>query len=155
MELRASLLPKKKKLKAIREKIELIEDTIVRKGLEAKELDALIEEFQAFTGKDFYDKAYFRDLHSAMSIEECAEEAATQAAEKVEDIKKEELIFIVEKIMEADDDANYYLNLLEKNVPHPQVSNLIFWPNELGYDLHHEFTAEEIVNIALSYKEEK
>ncbi|GAB4403410.1 MAG: bacteriocin immunity protein [Microscillaceae bacterium] len=76
--------------------------------------------------------------------------AATPEAKRVEDIKKEELIWVVERIMEADKNTDYYLALLEKNVPDPAVSDLIFWPSERGYDS--DLSAEEIVTIALNHK---
>ncbi|MEH6972400.1 MULTISPECIES: bacteriocin immunity protein [unclassified Bacillus (in: firmicutes)] len=66
------------------------------------------------------------------------------------ELSKEELISLVKKIMnpELDDDtASEYIDLLEKNVPHPAPSDLIFWSDE-------DYTAEQIVEIALNYKEE-
>ncbi|KMM55698.1 hypothetical protein ACH95_18560 [Bacillus glycinifermentans] len=66
------------------------------------------------------------------------------------ELSKEELISLVKKIMnpELDDDTvSEYIDLLEKNVPHPAPSDLIFWSDE-------DYTAEQIVEIALNYKEE-
>lgn len=50
--------------------------------------------------------------------------------------------------MEADPDSDFYLRLLEANVLHPRVSDLIFWPPEELQDA----TAEEIVEAALKYR---
>ncbi|MCY8540106.1 bacteriocin immunity protein [Bacillus haynesii] len=64
-------------------------------------------------------------------------------------MSKEELISLVKKIMdpELDDDiVSEYIDLLEKNVPHPAPSDLIFWSDE-------DYSAEQIVEIALNYKE--
>ena len=66
----------------------------------------------------------------------------------MEKLNKEQLIELVKKIVnvegsEAEIDEMIYL--LERNVPHPGVSDLIFW-NEKNY------TPEQIIEIALSYK---
>lgn len=47
-----------------------------------------------------------------------------------------------------DEEVSEYIELLEKNVPHPAPSDLIFWSDE-------ELSPEEIVKVALAYKEEK
>ncbi|AFJ60769.1 hypothetical protein AR443_05675 [Bacillus velezensis] len=65
-------------------------------------------------------------------------------------MSKEELVSLVKKIMnpELEDEViGKYIDLLEENVPHPAPSDLIFWSDE-------EYTAEQIVEIALNYKEE-
>lgn len=46
-----------------------------------------------------------------------------------------------------DEKVSEYLDLLEKNVPYPAPSDLIFWSNE-------DYTAEQVVKIALNYKDE-
>ncbi len=62
---------------------------------------------------------------------------------------KEELIGLVEKIMNAEysseEEGEAWIKMLEENVADPNVTNLIFYPEE-------EMTAEEIVNKALAYK---
>ncbi|GMK38553.1 hypothetical protein PCCS19_16070 [Paenibacillus sp. CCS19] len=63
---------------------------------------------------------------------------------------KEELIEIVQKIMCAEgseEELDSLILLLEQNVPHPNVSDLIFWNEE-------ELSAEDVVEQALSYKRE-
>lgn len=37
------------------------------------------------------------------------------------------------------------IEVVERNVPHPEVSDLIYWNDE-------DFTPEQIVDIALAYK---
>ena len=59
-----------------------------------------------------------------------------------------ELIELVEKIMKSkgtEEEIDNMIEELERNVPHPEVSDLIFW-NEEG------LTPEQIVDMALSYK---
>ncbi|MEQ4725362.1 bacteriocin immunity protein [Nonomuraea sp. B19D2] len=81
-------------------------------------------------------------------LEELARDAARPERPKVSDITREELAEIVRRIMEANPDSDYYLRLLEANVLHPRVSDLIFWPPEELQDA----TAEEIVEAALRYR---
>ncbi|RXZ81744.1 hypothetical protein EBB07_13910 [Paenibacillaceae bacterium] len=45
----------------------------------------------------------------------------------------------------SDEEAGHWIDLLQMNVPHPDISNFIFWPEE-------ELTPEEIVEKALNYK---
>ncbi|MBU5267104.1 bacteriocin immunity protein [Virgibacillus proomii] len=66
-------------------------------------------------------------------------------------LSKEELVELVKKICNPklpDEEVSEYIELLEKNVPHPAPSDLIFWSDE-------ELSPEEIVKVALAYKEEK
>ncbi len=59
---------------------------------------------------------------------------------------KKELIDLVDKIKECDgteEEIEALIDLLNKNVPDPNVEDLIFY---------NELSSEEIVDIALSYK---
>ena len=62
---------------------------------------------------------------------------------------KEKLVELINKIMNAEyedqEEGNKLINLLEKNILDPNVSDLIFYPQT-------EMTAEEIVEKALAYK---
>ena len=61
-------------------------------------------------------------------------------------LSKEELIELVKKICDpklSDEEVSEYIDILEKNVPHPAPSDLIFWNDE-------ELSPEEIVEIALN-----
>ncbi|GAA3933498.1 hypothetical protein [Litoribacillus peritrichatus] len=63
-------------------------------------------------------------------------------------LNKEELIALVQKIMDctgSEEEQNEDLYLLQNNVPHPEVTDLIFWHRP-------ELSAEEVVEKALSYK---
>ena len=66
-------------------------------------------------------------------------------------LSKEELIELVNKICNpklSDEEISGYIDILEDNVPHPAPSDLIFWNEE-------DLSTEEVVNIALTYKDEK
>jgi hypothetical protein len=62
---------------------------------------------------------------------------------------RDELVQAVRRIVDADGseaELDSLLALVERNVPHPAVSDLIFYPPN-GTDL----SAEQIVEIALAY----
>lgn len=64
-------------------------------------------------------------------------------------LPKEELVELVKKICDPklpDEEVSEYIELLEKNVPHPAPSDLIFWSDE-------DLSPKDIVEIALAYKE--
>ena len=53
----------------------------------------------------------------------------------------------------TEDELNQMMDLLEANVPDPNVSDLIFWPNGFPHDPNApEPTAEQVVDKALAYK---
>ncbi|GBF75677.1 putative e9imm peptide [Paenibacillus sp. 598K] len=61
---------------------------------------------------------------------------------------KEELVELVDKIMNdagTEEEIDAMIDELRQHVPHPSVTDLIFWPEE-------ELTAEEIVERALDYR---
>ncbi|MGG4143918.1 bacteriocin immunity protein [Paenibacillus algorifonticola] len=65
-------------------------------------------------------------------------------------LSKKELVELVELICNpelSDKEIGEYIDLLEKNVPHPAPSDLIFWSEE-------DLSPEQVVEIALAYKEE-
>ncbi|WP_243526302.1 bacteriocin immunity protein [Bacillus pseudomycoides] len=63
-------------------------------------------------------------------------------------ITKEELISLVRKLVECEgteEEIDEMIEVVERNVPHPEVSDLLYWNDE-------ELTPEQIVDIALAYK---
>ena len=64
-------------------------------------------------------------------------------------LSREELIEAVRRIMEVDGEEGELeelLDVVQANVPHPSITDLIYWPPE-GKDL----TPEEVVDQALSH----
>ena len=64
------------------------------------------------------------------------------------DVSRAELVQLVERIMNArgtEEELERLLSTLEANVPHPRVSDLIFFPDK-------QMSAEEIVDAALAYR---
>ncbi|QHE54318.1 hypothetical protein GS400_12655 [Pontibacillus sp. HMF3514] len=63
-------------------------------------------------------------------------------------LEVDELVYLVEKICKAEGtegEIEEAISDLENNVPHPSVTDLIFYNNE-------EMTPKEIVEQALAYK---
>lgn len=63
-------------------------------------------------------------------------------------LSRDELITLVERIMNDEgneQEIDQWLLMVEQNVPHPEISNLIFWNKE-------DWSAAEIVDIALTYQ---
>ena len=69
-----------------------------------------------------------------------------------EELSRSELIDLVRKILAVagtEEQVHALVVLFEMNVPHPEASGLIFWPDDYG--LGSDPTAEEIVDQALNY----
>jgi hypothetical protein len=109
--------------------------------------DDAIRAFNAMTGHD-YEAFDFIEYYGRSNVEEFAREAARSACLPVAGITRDELVEIVRRVLVASPESDYYLRLLEANVPHPGVSGLIFHPPE---DLQ-DASAEEIVDEALKYR---
>ncbi|MDO7904967.1 hypothetical protein Q5741_00900 [Paenibacillus sp. JX-17] len=63
-------------------------------------------------------------------------------------LSKEEMIIIVQKLLNgegSEEEEHQWMEKIEFSVPCPDISNLIYWPEE-------ELSAKEIVEKALSYK---
>ena len=63
-------------------------------------------------------------------------------------LTREELISLVSKIVECEgteEQIDEMIEIVKNNVPHPEVSDLIYWNEE-------DLTPEQIVDIALAYK---
>lgn len=50
----------------------------------------------------------------------------------------------------TDEEQDAAFKELEARVPHPRVSDLIFWPGLEGFD--RELTPDEVVDVALAYR---
>ncbi|MGW6949480.1 hypothetical protein [Streptomyces xanthophaeus] len=74
--------------------------------------------------------------------------AARPTRPTVSDITRDELVEIVHRLLEADPESDYYLRLLEANVWHPRVSDLVFHRS----DNLQAASAGQIVDEALKYR---
>ncbi|TAN63656.1 hypothetical protein WS9_015555 [Paraclostridium sordellii 8483] len=66
----------------------------------------------------------------------------------IKKLTREELINLVNRIVEcegSEEEIDEMIEVVEKNVPHPKINDLIYWNEE-------ELTSEQIVDKALEYK---
>ncbi|MFF0867912.1 hypothetical protein ACFYUV_39560 [Nonomuraea sp. NPDC003560] len=148
MELRPELLPppvSPERQEQLGSEIDQIAELIeAGRLMEAREAVAA---FNMQTGRS-YEPSDFAAYWESQDREELARDAARPERLKLSDVTREELAEIVRRITAAGPDSDYYLRLLQANVLHPRVSNLLFWPPEELQDA----TAEDIVEAALSYR---
>ncbi|MFC9461495.1 hypothetical protein ACFWN5_21420 [Streptomyces sp. NPDC058430] len=147
MDLRSELLPppvSRERLDELCSEIERIADLLASRPDAAKEA---IAAFNAMTGHD-YDVLDFAEYDGSRSLEEFAREAARPARPVVSNLTRDELVEIIRKLLTASPESDYYLRLLEVNVSHPRVSDLVFHPSD---DLK-DASAEEILDEALKYR---
>ncbi|WP_101385683.1 hypothetical protein [Streptomyces sp. TLI_146] len=109
--------------------------------------DEAIAAFNAMTGHA-YEAFDFAGYHGSRSLEDFAKEAARPARPVVADISRDELVECVRRLLTASPESSYYLRLLEANVPHPGVSDLVFHPSDALKDA----SAEQIVDEAMKYR---
>ncbi|WP_236655977.1 hypothetical protein [Streptacidiphilus jiangxiensis] len=109
--------------------------------------DEAITVFNAMTGHD-YGALDFAEYDGSRSLGEFALEAARPARPRIADVTTDELVEVVRRILAGGPESDYYLRLLEANVPHPRVSDLIFHP---PVELR-DGSAEQIVDEALRYR---
>ena len=100
-----------------------------------------------------YDANSFRNYWAAMSKEELIVEILTPSPPAIEHITREEVFWVLQAMTEtALEHSSYYLELLEKNTPYTSaLSDLIYWPNELGYPL--DLPLEEMARIIVENEE--
>lgn len=108
-----------------------------------------IEEFHKIAGKnDFYSTYNFENYWRSESKEAFLSEILIPEPPTIEDISYSEILTVLQKFEKGEIKfVSYYLKLLEKSTHYPQVHNLIFWPDSLGYDLH--LSAESMADILL------
>jgi hypothetical protein len=81
---------------------------------------------------------------TAMSKEELMRQIAIPDPPEIPNITQEEIYEVI-KLQTETNYGVYYLNLLKYNTEYPHISDLIYWPNELGYDLN--LSREEMARI--------
>ncbi|MGW5528963.1 hypothetical protein [Streptomyces xanthochromogenes] len=147
MNLRPELTPppvSRQRLDALRSDVERIAGLLDAHPEAAAEA---IMAFNATSGHD-YIALDFAKHDGSRSLEEFAREAARPARPVVADITRDELVEIVRRLLMADPESDFYLRLLEANVPHPRVRDLVFHPSD---DLE-DASAAQLVDEALKYR---
>ncbi|MEV7414842.1 hypothetical protein [Streptomyces sp. NPDC089919] len=147
MDLRPELLPppvSRQRLEELCHEIERIADLVAAHLVQA---DAEVAAFNALTGHD-YSPFDFVDYSCSRSLEAFAKEAARPARPHVPDVTRDELVEIVQQLLAASPETDRFLRLLEANVPHPRISDLIFHPpTEL-----HDASPAQIVEEAFTHR---
>jgi len=70
-------------------------------------------------------------------------------------LNREALIELIDRIRAApgrgvpEEEIDQWILLLKRSVPHPRVTDLIFWPDLCGFD--QRLRSDEIADIALKY----
>ncbi|MFI8458138.1 hypothetical protein [Kitasatospora sp. NPDC085464] len=106
-----------------------------------------IRALNARTGHD-YTALDFAEYEGGRGLVAFATEAARPARPRIADITRDELVEIVDRLLTADPESDHYLRLLEANVTHPRVGDLIFHPPAELRDA----SAAQIVDEALRYR---
>ncbi|WP_245689819.1 hypothetical protein [Streptomyces chattanoogensis] len=147
MDLRPELLPppvSRQRLDELSREIERIAG-LVAEGSDGA--DEAVRAFNAMTGHA-YAALDFAAYDAGRSLGEVAREAARPARPRVPDITRDELVEIVRRLLAADPESDYYVRLLDANVPHPRASDLVFHPSN-GL---RNASGEDIVDAALRYR---
>ncbi|GAB2635360.1 hypothetical protein ABI214_25230 [Prescottella soli] len=147
VDLRAELLPpsvSQQRLDELCREISRIADLVLC-GSESAGQE--IEAFNARTGHD-YAALDFVEYDESRDLAEFALEVARPVRPRIADMTTDELVEIVGRILAGDPDSDYYLRLLDANMAHPRVSDLIFHPPAELRDA----SAEQIVDEALRYR---
>ncbi|MER5763885.1 hypothetical protein [Streptomyces sp. NPDC002082] len=147
MDLRPELLPppvSRQRLGEMCAEVNRIADLLAARPEGAGEA---ITAFNTMTGHD-YTVLDFAEYYGGRSLEEFAREAARPARPVVAGITRDELVEIVRRLLTASPESNHYLRLLEANVSHPRVRDLVFHPS----DKLQGASAEQIVDEALKYR---
>ncbi|WP_433611261.1 bacteriocin immunity protein [Prescottella agglutinans] len=147
MNLRAELLPppvSRQRLDEVCREISRIAELVLCGS------DTAGQEITAFNARTGHDYAAhdFAEYNGSRTLTEFALEAARPVRPRIADITTDELVEIVRRLLSDDPESDYYLQLLEANVSHPQVSDLIFYPPAELRDA----SAEQIVDEALRHR---
>lgn len=108
--------------------------------------DEAIAAFNAMMGHA-YEAFDFAGYHSGRSLEDFAKEAARPARPVAADMSRDECVECVRRLLMASPESDYYLRLVEANLPHPRVSDLVFHLADAPKDA----SAERIVDEAMKY----
>ena len=115
------------------------------------EIRHLIDDFENTVGWPHAADLVRRNKQEFKDAVECVQFLLGE--EKDRKVSREELIGVTRKLMNADIrnevDSARLAGLFEANVPHPDGTDLIFWP-KIEFD-----TPEALVDYALSYKAPK
>jgi hypothetical protein len=115
----------------------------------------LLEEFnrEAGTSLEFAD---FQGIYGGMEHDTWVRAVLSgPAVRPVRDITRDELLELIRRVSTTgaeEHEQNFWLELLEANVPDKRISDLIFWPGEYFGDGNNsrQLSPEQILDIALA-----
>ena len=118
-------------------------------GLDA---DDLISEFNSVSQRD-YSRADFHSFSESISTRDFVRIALAPGSPHTNQLADRDLVQLIQWLIDSkgsESEESYWLDLLSANLPHPDISDLIYWPSEFG--LPDEPTAEEILAQAKAHK---
>lgn len=155
MELRPELLPPQLDDEQVERLAELAAE-LDGFGGSSDECQALVEQFnrEAGTHCEFHE---FQGIYGSTDHETWVRTIlSSPSARPIPDVTREELVEVTRRIADGqgkEHQVNFWLDLLQANVPDPAVSDLIFWPNRyFEVEDAPDLTPDQIVDIALGYK---
>ncbi|NUT84251.1 hypothetical protein [Pseudomonas brassicacearum] len=107
---------------------------------------------EAMTEFEFID---FQGIYGGQSHDAWVRKILAKPYERcLGDVTKQELIELARRVMESDgpdSSIEFWLGMLEINIPNDRVSNLIFWPGEYFNNVSYseELTPEQVIEVAL------
>lgn len=149
--MKSAVMPPSLDSKLVERLVNLADNIVIHieKGFDP---DELIAEFNNLA-KCGYTHEEFATFPEATTTKNFVEITLTPKPVKDDDITDQDLLQLIEWIKEAkgsEREQNYWLMILDRNLPHPEISGLIYWPSEHG--LPDKLTAEEILAEAKAYK---
>lgn len=135
MELRAIFTPPVLDEDEVR-RMTILADEIIDRVRSGRNADKLIEEYNTLTGSENTD-IDFHCIPGAVDTEEQVRSDLTPPAPWVTDISREEYLEIIHRVasLSLDGEENYrnnwwlhvhWMSILDRNLTHPDISNLIF-----------------------------
>jgi len=107
---------------------------------------------EAMTEFEFID---FQGIYGGQSHDVWVRKILAKPYERrLGDVTKQELVELARRVMEGegpDHVIDFWLSMLEINIPNNRVSDLIFWPGEYFKDVNYseELSPEQVIEIML------
>lgn len=106
---------------------------------------------EAMTALEFID---FQGIYGGQTHDTWVRKVLAKPYERrVVGVTKQELVELVRRVMEgdgADHEVEFWLSMLEINIPNERISDLIFWPDEYFDDVNYsqDLSPEQVIEIA-------
>jgi hypothetical protein len=144
MRVRTSILPPPLDEQTVQQLTDLADDIVTAMN-EGRTCSDLIAAFNNATGQQF-DRAAFHGAWEGSGTRTLVESALRPSPQRVEGLTDEELLEIIISLVNGEgspSEEGYWLEFLDRNLPHPAIVDLIYW---------RELTPEQILAEAKAYK---